>query len=103
MLDKAKSLSEELIRLRRDFHHHPELSFQEVRTARLVAETLQEIGGIFVKPGVGKTGVVGEIALLGQSGLDYASAEKKYTLQSLPAEEEVGEANRTPQPPARRR
>jgi amidohydrolase len=61
MLDKAKSLSEELIRLRRDFHHHPELSFQEVRTARIVAETLQEIGGIFVKTGGGKTGVVGEM------------------------------------------
>jgi hypothetical protein len=30
--------------------------------------------------------VVAEIALLGRSGLDYASAEKKYTLQTLPGE-----------------
>jgi amidohydrolase len=61
MLDKAKQLSSELIRLRRDIHRHPELSFQEFRTARVVAETLQEIGGIKVKTGVGKTGVVGDL------------------------------------------
>ena len=61
MLDKAKSLSSELIRLRRDFHRHPELSFREVRTAKVVADTLQEIGGIAIKTGVGKTGVVGEM------------------------------------------
>lgn len=61
MLEKAKQLSSELTRLRRDFHRHPELSFQEVRTARVVAETLQEIGGIEIKTGVGKTGVIGQI------------------------------------------
>ncbi|MHC4616938.1 MAG: tetratricopeptide repeat protein [Planctomycetota bacterium] len=34
--------------------------------------------------------IVSEIALLGRSGLDYASAEKKYTLQSLPDEQFSG-------------
>jgi amidohydrolase len=61
MLDKARSLSEELIRLRRDIHRNPELAFKEVRTAGLVAETLREIGGIDIRTGVGKTGVVGEL------------------------------------------
>ncbi len=61
MLEKAKTLSSELSRLRQDFHRHPELSFQEFRTAKVVADTLQEIGGISIKTGVGKTGVVGEI------------------------------------------
>lgn len=61
MLDKAKSLSNELVRLRRDLHRHPELGFQEIRTGRVVADTLQEIGGIRIKTGVGKTGVIGEI------------------------------------------
>jgi amidohydrolase len=61
MLDKAKNLADELVRLRRDLHRHPELGFQEIRTARVVAETLQEIGGIKVKNGIGKTGVVGEM------------------------------------------
>lgn len=61
MLERAKSLHDELIRLRRDIHRNPELGFQEFRTAALVAETLQEIGGIDVKTGVGRTGVVGQL------------------------------------------
>ena len=61
MLDKAKQLSTELIRLRRDIHRHPELSFQEFRTAKVAAGALQEIGGIKIRTGVGKTGVVGDL------------------------------------------
>jgi len=61
MLTQAQALLPELIRLRRDFHRYPELNFQEVRTARIVAETLHEIGGIRVQTGVGKTGVVAEL------------------------------------------
>jgi amidohydrolase len=61
MLDKAQALSDELIRLRRDIHANPELSFQEFRTAALVAETLGEIGGYRIRTGVGRTGVVAEI------------------------------------------
>src|ERR671927_1722870 len=61
MLQKAQALADELIRLRRDIHSNPELAFREVRTAGLVADTLREIGGIAVRTGVGKTGVVGEL------------------------------------------
>lgn len=61
MLERARSLTEELIRLRREIHRHPELGFREFRTAALVEETLTEIGGIDVKTGVGRTGVVGQI------------------------------------------
>ncbi len=43
---------------RRDFHAHPETGFQEVRTARIVAEKL-ESWGIEVHRGIGRTGVVG--------------------------------------------
>jgi amidohydrolase len=43
---------------RRDIHEHPELSFEEVRTAALVAKHLQALG-LEVRTGVGKTGVVG--------------------------------------------
>lgn len=61
MLERAQALADELVRLRRDIHAHPEMGFQETRTAALVAETLHEIGGISVRTGVGKTGVVGEL------------------------------------------
>lgn len=60
MLDKVQTIADEIIRLRRDIHQHPELGFQEFRTAALVADTLQEIG-IDVQTGVGRTGVVGQI------------------------------------------
>ena len=60
MIEKARALEPELIRLRRDIHAHPELAFQEIRTAALVADTLQELG-IAVQTGVGRTGVVGTI------------------------------------------
>lgn len=60
MLDKAQAIADEIIRLRRDIHQHPELGFQEFRTAALVADTLQEIG-ITPQTGVGRTGVVGQI------------------------------------------
>jgi hypothetical protein len=46
MLTRAEAMRGELSRLRRDIHMHPELAFQEVRTAALVADTLREIGGI---------------------------------------------------------
>ena len=60
MLDKAEALSQELIRIRRDIHRHPELSFQEFRTAKLVADTLSEIG-IEPQTEIGRTGVMAEI------------------------------------------
>jgi amidohydrolase len=60
MLEKAQELSEKITAWRRDIHMHPELSFQEFRTARLVADTLRDMG-IEVETGVGKTGVVARI------------------------------------------
>lgn len=60
MLENAQKLQDELTRIRRDIHTHPELGFQEFRTAALVADTLKELG-IEVKTGVGRTGVVGQI------------------------------------------
>ena len=55
---QAQQMSDQLVAWRRDIHMHPELSFQEQRTARLVADTLAELG-IEAQTGVGKTGVVG--------------------------------------------
>jgi amidohydrolase len=60
MLKKAQELSPQIIAWRRDFHMHPELGFQEIRTSGKVAEYL-ESWGYRVRTGVGKTGVVGDI------------------------------------------
>jgi amidohydrolase len=61
MLKKAQKIASELISLRRAIHSYPELSFKEVRTAGLVADTLKAMGNVSVKTGVAKTGVVGEM------------------------------------------
>ncbi len=58
--DKALELEPQLVAWRRDIHMHPELGFEEVRTANLVAQTLREMG-LEVETGVGKTGVVARI------------------------------------------
>jgi hippurate hydrolase len=48
---------DELVSLRRDIHAHPELAFEEKRTAALVCETLRRLG-VEVHSGIGGTGVV---------------------------------------------
>jgi len=56
-LTQAQGLFKYTQSMRRDFHMHPELGFQEIRTAGIVARELQSIG-LEVTTGVGKTGVV---------------------------------------------
>ncbi|MEZ4581750.1 MAG: hypothetical protein R3A10_08955 [Caldilineaceae bacterium] len=54
---EADAMTDQLVAWRRDFHMHPELGFQEVRTAGIVAEHLHDLG-LEVSTGVGRTGVV---------------------------------------------
>jgi amidohydrolase len=53
-------IAEDLVRIRRDLHQHPELSFQEKRTASLASREMEALG-LKVKTGVGKTGVVADL------------------------------------------
>jgi len=55
---EIQAIKKTIIETRRDFHKHPELSFQEFRTSKIVAEKLESFG-IKVKKNIGKTGVVG--------------------------------------------
>src|SRR3546814_9604559 len=57
----------EITAIRRDIHAHPELAYEEVRTADVVAEKL-ESWGIAVHRGLGITGVVGTIHGKKQNG-----------------------------------
>ena len=45
--------------IRRDIHAHPELKFEENRTAEIVASALRSFGIDEIHTGLGKTGVVG--------------------------------------------
>jgi len=58
LLKPIREDAAEIARLRRDLHAHPELGYQEERTAALIADTLDN-WGIPVQRGLGGTGVVG--------------------------------------------
>lgn len=55
---EAESLFNFTRGIRRDIHKHPEVGYNEYRTAKLIADELSALG-YEVKTGVGKTGVVG--------------------------------------------
>jgi len=55
---EAEALRGQLVAWRRDFHAHPELAFQERRSASIIADRLRELG-YQVQMGIATTGVVG--------------------------------------------
>ena len=62
-----------MIAMRRDFHRHPEIGFEEFRTAGILADHLEALG-LEVSRGVGGTGVV--------AGLRRAHAGKTVMLRA---------------------
>lgn len=82
--EKAESIKEWVIGLRRDFHEHPELSTKEVRTSGIVADTLKSFG-IEVSH-IGETGILG-ILKGGKPGKVIAL---RADMDALPVLEETG-------------
>jgi hippurate hydrolase len=60
LIDGLKAYEADLIAIRHDIHRHPEVGFEETRTAALVAQTLRSYG-VEVTEGIAKTGVVGTL------------------------------------------
>ena len=84
LLDSITTEAASIIAVRRDIHAHPELCFQEQRTADVVAGKLTE-WGIEVHRGMGTTGVVGVI----KNGSSKRSIGLRADMDALP----VNEAN----------
>ena len=80
----ASTMSPDLVRLYQDLHAHPELSFQETRTAAIVAEQLRAFG-YETTTGIGGTGVVGVL----RHGAG-ATALLRADMDALPVLEETG-------------
>lgn len=83
-MEQANALATEIVRWRRDFHQHPELAFQETRTARIVADVLQALG-MEVQTGVGKTGVVGLL----EGAADGPTVLVRADMDALPIPTEI--------------
>jgi amidohydrolase len=71
----------ELTAWRQDLHQHPELGFEETRTAGLVAERLASFG-VEVHQGLAKTGVVG--VLRGEGGTSDRAIGLRADMDALP-------------------
>ena len=90
-LEHARSLADQIITWRRDFHMHPELGFREFRTARVVAETLTELG-FEAETGIGKTGVVARVG----EGRPVVGIRADMDALPINEENEVDYRSRTP-------
>lgn len=77
--DAIAANHDDLTAIRRDIHAHPELGFEEHRTADIVAEKLTS-WGIEVTRGIGKTGVVGTLRV----GNDPRSIGLRADMDALP-------------------
>ena len=82
LIDPILAFHGELQQIRRDIHAHPELSYEEQRTADVVAKKLTQ-WGIPVILGLGVTGVVGVI----KSGTGTRAIGLRADMDALPMQE----------------
>ncbi|MES2901924.1 MAG: M20 aminoacylase family protein [Pseudomonadota bacterium] len=82
LVEPIIAFQSELQQIRRDLHAHPELCYEEERTADVVAAKLTE-WGIPIVRGLGKTGVVGII----QNGSSARAIGLRADMDALPMQE----------------
>jgi amidohydrolase len=92
-LGEAKAMRDQLVAWRRDLHAHPEVGFEEWRTAGVIAAELERLG-FQVMTGVGKTGVVGLL----ETGRPGPVVLLRFDMDALPIEEENDVAYRSQNP-----
>lgn len=85
ILNRFSEMFEEISTWRRDLHAHPELRFEEYRTAAFVASKLKEFGVDEIVTGFGVTGVVGVIH--GQNNTSGRSIGFRADMDALPIQE----------------
>jgi amidohydrolase len=83
LLARARELEPWMVERRRDFHRHPELGFQEVRTAGIVAQELNALG-LEVRTGMARTGVVGLL----EGDRPGPTVLLRFDMDALPIQEE---------------
>lgn len=71
--------------IRHDLHKHPELAYQEVRTAGVVASELTQLG-FEIKTGIAQTGVSGLV----QGKAPGKCVLLRFDMDALPVQEETG-------------
>ena len=90
VIPEIERFADELTAIRHDLHAHPELGFEETRTAGIVASHLRDYGVDEVHEGLGGTGVVG---LIGGRDGGRAGGRRvglRADMDALPIEEASG-------------
>lgn len=82
LIPEVLAARDEIQSIRRTIHAHPELRYEEVRTAELVAQRLEQ-WGIEVHRGLGKTGVVGVL----KRGSSKRAVGLRADMDALPIQE----------------
>ena len=90
LIERIVATQAEFAGIRRDLHAHPELRFEETRTADQVAACLTRLG-IEVHRGLGKTGVVGTI----RAGTSQRAIGLRADMDALPLQERNEFAHRS--------
>ena len=85
LLAALQAYEPELIAIRQDIHRHPEVGFEETRTAALVADRLRA-WGLDVTEGIAKTGVVATLKgrLPGQRAIGLRADLDALHIQEVP-------------------
>ena len=84
ILNKAKEIQDWVVEHRRDFHIHPELSYKEFRTTKVIKEELEKMG--IETRSIGDTGIVGIIK--GKEGGKVLGL--RADIDALPVTEDTG-------------
>jgi metal-dependent amidase/aminoacylase/carboxypeptidase family protein len=86
IINRIGDFQDEMTAWRRDLHAHPEIGFEETRTAAVVADKLRSFGLDEVHTGLAKTGVVGVL----RAGSGGRAIGLRADMDALPIEEATG-------------
>lgn len=86
ILSQAKDLFPYTRDLRRDFHRHPELGFQEHRTAEIIVRELSNLEGMVIQTRIAGTGVVATL----EGGKPGRVILLRFDMDALPVTENTG-------------
>jgi hippurate hydrolase len=91
-VDHIRAWHDEYSKVRRDLHAHPELGFEEHRTARVVCDQLTALG-IEHHSGIGRTGIVAVVP--GRKSTSGRSIGLRADMDALPLQEENAFAHKS--------